>query len=64
MLQTLNMRLVWYVLQVTKEMLQNSVTLRIANVTDEAFLDPYLVNFIDGVAAVLNVPTETGIFTT
>ncbi|XP_053882803.1 cadherin EGF LAG seven-pass G-type receptor 2 isoform X1 [Malaclemys terrapin pileata] len=41
---------------VTDEMLTNSITLRLENMSPERFLSPLLVLFLEGVAAVLSAP--------
>ena len=40
---------------VTMEMLENSVTIRINNMTSDAFLSPLFTFFIDALAIILNV---------
>uniref|UniRef100_A0A3P9JAG2 Cadherin, EGF LAG seven-pass G-type receptor 3 n=1 Tax=Oryzias latipes TaxID=8090 RepID=A0A3P9JAG2_ORYLA len=46
------------VLIITEDMLGNSVTVRLQNMTQEHFLSPLLGNFLEGVSAVLSVPVE------
>ncbi|CAL4108899.1 unnamed protein product [Meganyctiphanes norvegica] len=43
---------------VTETMLFNSVTVRLADMTQEAFLSPLFNNFIDGLAAIIPCPRE------
>lgn len=43
---------------VTGDMLYNSVTVRMAEMTQEAFLSPLLSYFIDGLAAIIPCPRE------
>lgn len=43
---------------VTEAMLYNSVTVRLADMTQEAFLSPLLDYFIDGLAAIIPCPRE------
>ncbi|XP_064085068.1 protocadherin-like wing polarity protein stan isoform X1 [Macrobrachium nipponense] len=43
---------------VTEAMLFNSVTVRIADMTQEAFLSPLLSYFVDGLAAIIPCPRE------
>lgn len=43
---------------VTEAMLFNSVTVRLADMTQEAFLSPLLSYFIDGLAAIIPCPRE------
>ena len=47
------------VLLVTKEMMQHSVTLRLNNLTQDAFLSPLFSFFVDALAAVLPTPRES-----
>ncbi|RVE70247.1 hypothetical protein OJAV_G00063040 [Oryzias javanicus] len=46
------------VLIITEDMLGNSVTVRLQNMSQESFLSPLLGNFLEGVSAVLGVPVE------
>uniref|UniRef100_A0A3Q3JKS0 Cadherin, EGF LAG seven-pass G-type receptor 3 n=1 Tax=Monopterus albus TaxID=43700 RepID=A0A3Q3JKS0_MONAL len=46
------------VLIITEDMLGNSVTVRLQNMSQEHFLSPLLGNFLEGVSAVLSVPVE------
>ncbi|KAL4226126.1 Cadherin EGF LAG seven-pass G-type receptor 2 [Mactra antiquata] len=41
---------------VTMEMLHNSVTIRINNITSDAFLSPLFTFFVDALATIINVP--------
>nr|CAD7570225.1 unnamed protein product [Timema californicum] len=43
---------------VTEEMLFNSITVRLNDMTEEAFLSPLLTFFIDGLAAIIPCPKE------
>ncbi|XP_062834481.1 cadherin EGF LAG seven-pass G-type receptor 2 isoform X1 [Anolis carolinensis] len=43
---------------ITDEMLTNSITLRLENMSQERFLSPLLALFLEGVAMVLSVPRE------
>uniref|UniRef100_A0A8C3MWR5 Uncharacterized protein n=1 Tax=Geospiza parvula TaxID=87175 RepID=A0A8C3MWR5_GEOPR len=44
------------VMVITDEMLSNSITLRLADMSQERFLSPLLSRFLEGVAAVLGTP--------
>ena len=46
------------VLLVTKQMMHNSVTLRLNNMTEDAFLSPLFTFFVDSISAVVPVPRE------
>ncbi|XP_068192818.1 cadherin EGF LAG seven-pass G-type receptor 3 [Antennarius striatus] len=46
------------VLIISEDMLGNSVTVRLQNMSQEHFLSPLLGNFLEGVSAVLSVPAE------
>ena len=46
------------VLLVTDAMLYNSVTVRLSDMTEEAFLSHLLTYFIDGLAAIIPCPKE------
>uniref|UniRef100_A0A3P8VAA9 Cadherin EGF LAG seven-pass G-type receptor 3 n=1 Tax=Cynoglossus semilaevis TaxID=244447 RepID=A0A3P8VAA9_CYNSE len=46
------------VLIITEDMLGSSVTVRLQNMSQEHFLSPLLGTFLEGVSAVLSVPTE------
>ncbi|XP_061592705.1 cadherin EGF LAG seven-pass G-type receptor 3 isoform X2 [Cololabis saira] len=46
------------VLIITEDMLGNSVTVRLQNMSQEHFLSPQLGTFLEGVSAVLSVPVE------
>jgi cadherin EGF LAG seven-pass G-type receptor 1 len=43
---------------VTEEMLFNSITVRLDDMTEEAFLSPLLTFFIEGLAAIIPCPKE------
>ena len=43
---------------VTESMLYNSVTVRLDDMTQEAFLSPLLDYFVDGLAAIIPCPRE------
>ena len=43
---------------VTEAMLFNSVTVRLEDMTQEAFLSPLLAYFVDGLAAIIPCPRE------
>ena len=43
---------------VTEAMLFNSVTVRLSDMTQEAFLSPLLDYFIDGLSAIIPCPRE------
>lgn len=43
---------------ITEEMLFNSITVRLNQMTKEAFLSPLLGFFIDGLAAIIPCPKE------
>jgi cadherin EGF LAG seven-pass G-type receptor 1 len=58
-LNTVEASLSLFVRLVTSEMLYNSVTLRLDDVTAEAFLDPNVFdNFVKGLAAIIPCPVE------
>lgn len=44
---------------VTEEMLFNSITVRLDDMTEEAFLSPLLTFFIEGLAAIIPCPKES-----
>ncbi|XP_041081369.1 cadherin EGF LAG seven-pass G-type receptor 3-like, partial [Polyodon spathula] len=46
------------VLIITEDMLSNSVTVRLQDVSQDRFLSPLLGHFLDGVSSVLSVPQE------
>ncbi|XP_069792757.1 cadherin EGF LAG seven-pass G-type receptor 3-like isoform X1 [Narcine bancroftii] len=46
------------VIVITEEMLINSITVRLENMSQERFLSPLLNRFVEGVAAVLSAPKE------
>uniref|UniRef100_H3BE22 Cadherin EGF LAG seven-pass G-type receptor 3 n=1 Tax=Latimeria chalumnae TaxID=7897 RepID=H3BE22_LATCH len=46
------------VIVITEDMLTNSITVRLENVSQERFLSPLLGRFLDGVATVLSTPKE------
>ncbi|XP_036388557.1 LOW QUALITY PROTEIN: cadherin EGF LAG seven-pass G-type receptor 3 [Megalops cyprinoides] len=46
------------VLIITEDMLSNSITVRLQNISQEHFLSPLLGHFLEGVSAVLSVPPE------
>ncbi|XP_029453376.1 LOW QUALITY PROTEIN: cadherin EGF LAG seven-pass G-type receptor 3 [Rhinatrema bivittatum] len=46
------------VIIITEEMLENSITVRLENMSQERFLSPLLTSFLDGVATVLAVSKE------
>lgn len=43
---------------ITEDMLYNSVTIRLNDMTAEAFLSPLLTFFIDGLSAIIPCPKE------
>ena len=43
---------------ITEEMLFNSITVRLDEMTEEAFLSPLLTFFIEGLAAIIPCPKE------
>lgn len=43
---------------VTDNMLLNSVTVRLADMTEEAFLSPLLSFFVEGLAAIIPCPKD------
>lgn len=43
---------------ITEEMLLNSITVRLNQMTKEAFLSPLLGYFVDGLAAIIPCPKE------
>jgi hypothetical protein len=43
---------------ITEEMLFNSITVRLDDMTEEAFLSPLLTFFIEGLAAIIPCPKE------
>jgi cadherin EGF LAG seven-pass G-type receptor 1 len=43
---------------VTEELLFNSITVRLDDMTEEAFLSPLLTFFIEGLAAIIPCPKE------
>lgn len=43
---------------ITDELLFNSVTIQLADMTTEAFLSPLFNHFLQAVAVILNVPKE------
>jgi len=49
---TLNVRLI------TEEMLFNSVTVRLEDMTEEAFLSPLMSFFVEGLAAIIPCPRD------
>ncbi|XP_072928982.1 cadherin EGF LAG seven-pass G-type receptor 3 isoform X2 [Hemitrygon akajei] len=46
------------VIVITEEMLINSITVRLENMSQERFLSPLLNHFVEGLAAVLSAPKE------
>ncbi|XP_040214880.1 cadherin EGF LAG seven-pass G-type receptor 3 [Rana temporaria] len=46
------------VLIITEDMLSNSITVRLENMSQERFLSPLLTSFLEGVATVLSTPKE------
>jgi len=43
---------------ITEEMLFNSITVRLDDMTEEAFLSPLLTFFVEGLAAIIPCPKE------
>lgn len=46
------------VLIITEDMLSNSITVRLENMSQERFLSPLLTSFLEGVSTVLSTPKE------